>query len=174
MRIIIVFIITCSLAAAIPLLPMRHDANSTNMYPLAFPDHYQGRKLQPIAMTEHEKRFYRRFPGKLSKYTDGQRNITFKWIDRPTRKLHPASDCYRGMGFSIYPEALQVDHSGHKWGAFRAVKGNNHILVKEKISDPSNHHWTDVSSWYWSALLGRSKGPWLVVTIAERSRQKNL
>ncbi|MCI0665355.1 MAG: hypothetical protein L0220_30200 [Acidobacteria bacterium] len=30
-----------------------------------------------------------------------------------------------------------------------------------------DENWTDVSSWYWSAMLGRSCGPWWVVTIAE-------
>jgi hypothetical protein len=32
----------------------------------------------------------------------------------------------------------------------------------------ADENWTDVSSWYWSALLGRSRGPWWVITTAER------
>jgi hypothetical protein len=26
--------------------------------------------------------------------------------------------------------------------------------------------WTDASSWYWAAILGRTRGPWLAVTVA--------
>jgi len=167
MRIISLFFITCVLAALVPFRPIQPPGYSADQSPYPFPDHYQGQKLKPLAMTERERQFYRSFPGKMSKMTDGKRHITYKWIERPTRKLHPAADCYRGMGYSIHPEPIRIDDDGQRWGAFMAVKGHQQLRVKEKISDPSNRSWTDVSSWYWSAFLGRSRGPWLVITVSE-------
>lgn len=167
MRIIGVFIIACALAAMIPLRPVQSTVHSGDQIPYPIPDQYEGKKLTPIAMTGREKQFYRRFPGKMVKMTDGKRQVTYKWIARPTRKLHPASDCYRGMGYTIHPGAIRVDDEGQRWGTFKAVKGHRQILVKEKISDLSNRHWTDVSSWYWSAFLGWSQGPWLAITVSE-------
>jgi hypothetical protein len=167
MRIISIYIITCALAALVPFLPVQPPVYSGDQSPYPFPDRYQGRKLKPLALTERERQFYRHFPGKMSKMTDGIRHITCKWIEHPTRKLHPASDCYRGMGYSIHPEPIRIDADGQRWGAFRAVKGHQNLRVKERISDLSNRCWTDVSSWYWSAFLGRSQGPWLVVTVSE-------
>jgi hypothetical protein len=167
MRIIGVFFIACALAAMVPLRPIPPTAHSGDQISYPFPDQYEGKKLTPVAMTGREKRFYRSFPGRMVKMTDGKRQVTYKWIARPTRKLHPASDCFRGMGYSIHPGAILVDDGGQRWGTFRAVKGHRQILVKEKISDLSNHQWTDVSGWYWSALLGRSPGPWLAITVSE-------
>lgn len=168
MRIISIFIITCALAALAPLRTTQPVGHSGDQVAYPFPDQFQGRKLKPIAMTEREKRFYSTFPGKMAKMTDGKRQVTCKWIEQPTRKLHPASDCYRGMGYSVHPEPIRIDDDGRRWGTFRAVKGHHHIRVREMISDLSNHQWTDVSGWYWSALLGRSQGPWLVITVSER------
>jgi hypothetical protein len=168
LRIISVFIITCALAAVAPFRPTPTTIPSGDRIPYPFPDHYQGQKLVPITKTAREKQFYRSFPGKMAKMTDGKRQITYKWIARPTRKLHPASDCYRGMGYTIHPEPIRIDEHGQRWGTFTAVKGRLQIQVKEQISDLSNRQWTDVSSWYWSALLGRSQGPWRVITVSER------
>jgi hypothetical protein len=168
MRIISVFIITCALAAITPFRPTQPTISSGDRIPYALPDRYRGQKLESIAMTAREKQFYRSFPGKMAKMTDGKRQITYKWIERPTRKLHPASDCYRGMGYSIHPEPIRIDEDGRRWGASRAAKGRRRIRVEEQISDRSNRQWTDVSSWYWAAFLGRSQGPWQVITVSER------
>ena len=32
--------------------------------------------------------------------------------------------------------------------------------------------WTDVSSWYWQALLGKTHGPWWAVTVTEKIPSK--
>jgi len=36
--------------------------------------------------------------------------------------------------------------------------------------DGRGGHWTDVSAWYWSALLGSSEGPWWALTVAENAQ----
>jgi hypothetical protein len=38
--------------------------------------------------------------------------------------------------------------------------------VCERIYDGQGKAWTDVSSWYWAAMVGRTRGPWFAVTVA--------
>jgi hypothetical protein len=40
--------------------------------------------------------------------------------------------------------------------------------VYERIYDVAGNSWSDVSAWYWAALLGKSAGPWWSVVIAEK------
>ena len=42
--------------------------------------------------------------------------------------------------------------------------------MREAITDGTASRWTDVSQWYWEALLGRTQGPWWAITVAERRR----
>ena len=70
--------------------------------------------------------------------------------------------------------ALALDRQGRLWGCQEMVQGGRRFRVRERITasppgtggDPGAA-WTDVSSWYWAALLGRSPGPWWAVTVAE-------
>jgi hypothetical protein len=41
------------------------------------------------------------------------------------------------------------------------------MQVCERIYDQAGASWTDVSSWYWDAALGRSQGPWMAVAVAD-------
>jgi hypothetical protein len=41
------------------------------------------------------------------------------------------------------------------------------LHVIELITDPAGHSWSDPSSWYWSAAMRKSKGPWWAVTVVE-------
>jgi hypothetical protein len=54
-------------------------------------------------------------------------------------------------------------------GCFDASRGGTRLRVCESIRDSAGGEWTDVSSWYWAALLGRSSGPWWATTVAERT-----
>jgi hypothetical protein len=46
------------------------------------------------------------------------------------------------------------------------------LRVLERIYSSSENQtgqdWTDVSTWYWQALLGKTGGPWWSVTVTER------
>lgn len=106
------------------------------------------------------------FPGRIGRFSDGEREIVIRWVTEATRKLHPASDCFQGLGYSIKPRALQRDDKGSLWSSFGASKGNERLRVRERIHSESGETWTDVSSWYWAAL--REEGPWWAITVAEK------
>jgi hypothetical protein len=132
-----------------------------------FPKTFEGRELKQLSMSETEKVFMKDFPGKFGRFTDGQREIILRFVWQATRQLHPATDCFKGLGYETKPLPLKIDNGGKRWSCFYAAKNNERLRVCERIYDDAGNEWTDVSSWYWSALDSPS-GEWWAITVAER------
>lgn len=156
----------CLLAALAPCLPARMP-DPVSGFP-GWPQTFEGRRLTPQAMSEREWRFEKTFPGRSGKFHDGQRVIVLRWIERPSRQLHPIETCFKGQGYKVAPEPLFVDEGGNRWGAFQALRGGERVRVRTRIQDSRGRTWQDVSSWFWSAAFRKSEGPWWVVTVVER------
>lgn len=131
------------------------------------PNQWEGRTLRPLALGHVEQRFANGFPGAISRMTDGERIFIFRHITTPTRKLHPAVDCYQGLGYQIKDIHLQTAADGKIWRSFLAIRGSETLRVQEHIEDSQGNSFTDTSAWYWSALLHTEKGPWKAITIAQ-------
>jgi hypothetical protein len=141
-----------ALAAAAPLPPWPHE--------------FEGRPLTPVALTAEQSRLLGDFPGAAARFTDGQRDILMRWVTQPTRRLHPAEDCYRGWGFEVAASKIRADRDGRRWRCFEVTRAGVTHQVCEQIRDAEGANYTDVSSWYWDAALQRTQAPWLVVTVA--------
>ena len=170
MRRTTLYLTVCILAALLPLLPVQSkQAQGANPH-VAFsgwPAQLEGQVLRPLPLTERELRFGEDFPGQIGRFTDGRREVIIRWVTEPTRKLHPASDCFEGLGFHVQPLPLHVAGDGSLWSSFIAAHGNERLRVRERIYTDSGESWTDASSWYWAAALDRSTGPWWAITVAE-------
>ena len=165
------YIVACAVAAMMPFLSVRSES-SGSAAAIAFPGwptEFQGKALTPLPLTELEERFNADFPGKIGRFTDGKREFVIRWVTEATRKLHPASDCFQGLGYSIKPVAVHRDEKGSLWSSFAATKDNNRLRVYERIHSDSGETWTDVSSWYWAALRHGNSG-WWAITIAEKEQ----
>jgi hypothetical protein len=132
----------------------------------AWPATFQGRALEQLPLSAVERRFAVQFPGDIARFTDGSRYLIMRAIQRPTRLLHPAADCFRGLGYRAERPRVMTDADGLRWSCFAATKAGHALNVCERIHDRQGASWTDVSSWYWAALLGRTSGPWLATTVA--------
>jgi hypothetical protein len=132
-----------------------------------WPAHWEGRPLRPLAFSAVEQRFAQHFPGRMARFSDGTQIILLREVQAPTRMLHPAADCYRASGFQIADTRLARDAAGALWRCFVARGGAAPLQVCERIVDADGQAFTDTSSWYWSALTGRSRGPWQAVTRAQ-------
>lgn len=130
------------------------------------PREWEGRPVRPLVLTEVEQRFARQFPGTLARVTDGEQVLVLRTVLRPTRMLHPAADCYRGLGWSVRDAQLQLDAARQLWRCFEADRGTQRLRVCERIVDAQGQGWTDTSAWYWAALLQQSRGPWQALTVA--------
>jgi hypothetical protein len=163
----ILFLIACGLAAVVPFVPLGPSTERVDASFPGWPSHVEGRSLTAAPLSAQEQRFEQGFPGRIAKFTDGSRAVIVRWVARETRKLHPARDCFRGSGYRVTPLPLHRDEYGNLWGCFAANRGQENLLVRERICDDSGLSWTDVSAWYWAALLGRSAGPWWATTVVQ-------
>lgn len=166
----LVYIVACAVAALMPFFSAQTKSSGSSgavLFP-GWPAEFEGKTLTPLPLTEREQRFNADFPGKIGRFTDGKRELIVRWVTEGTRKLHPASDCFQGLGYTVKPLAMHRDEKGSLWSSFAATKGNDRLRVYERIHSDSGEAWTDVSAWYWSALQ-HGEGSWWAITIAEKS-----
>lgn len=143
------------------------EPHATAQVPAGEPlTHWEGRALRPLALSEMETRFGRQFPGTLTRLTDDRQVLLLRTVLRPTRMLHPADDCYRGLGWHIARQRLERDAQARLWRCFEAARSGQRQRVCERIVDARGRGFTDASSWYWAALLQQSQGPWQATTVA--------
>jgi hypothetical protein len=159
-------LIACACAAIAPVFSRDRAASGDQIVP-PWPTHFHGRGLHELPMEERERAFLSGFPGDVGRFTDGDRDIVMRWVTEPTRRLHPAEDCYRGLGFETSSSRIVRDADRTQWRCFTASRGEARREVCEQLQDREGRRWTDVSAWYWAASFRRTDGPWLVTTVAE-------
>jgi hypothetical protein len=162
------FLALCAIAAWLPTFGDEATVVRADEFP-GWPAAWEGEPINEVALSESERRFNRKFPGRIAKFTDGRRELIFRWVTQSTRQLHGSADCFRGMGYTIAPEPAVIDRQRATWSCFSAKRGSQRLLVRERITDEQGCEWTDVSAWYWSAVLRQTHGPWMAVTIAENA-----
>lgn len=157
----VAFIISALIAAVSPLAFSRTLENlvATRDFP-GWPHQYRGATIEPVSPSKADIAFYQEFPGKIQCFSLGAKRVIIRWVAKPTRQLHPSSDCFRGVGYDITWQPLISEKDGSRWSSFIARKGEHSFVVKERIYDGRGESWTDISSWYWAALLGKTHGPW--------------
>jgi hypothetical protein len=146
-------------------------ASEQDAFP-GWPSSWEGAPLQALPLSLREKQFEKDFPGRLGHFTDGRRQLVIRWVSSLTRKLHPASDCFRGAGYVIRPASIRVDEQARHWGCFSATRGDGRLNVCELLFDDAGGSWPDVSSWYWTGVMGGNNGPWWAVTVVEEGGKK--
>jgi hypothetical protein len=136
---------------------------------IEWPTHFRGQPLTRLPPTALEERFAARFPGAVARFTDGEQLLIVRHVRRPTRLLHPASDCFRSAGYAVAGAQAAVDAQGVRWRCFVAARGVEKLRVCERIGerldDASGPGWTDVSAWFWDAQLHRASPAWWALTV---------
>lgn len=133
-----------------------------------WPLEWRGQPLQPLASSAVERRFAARFPGRIARFALADRSeLVLREVTRPTRMLHPAADCWRGIGWRVRSARLEQDDRTALWRCFEAERDGARVRVCERIVDAQGQAFTDTSAWFWSASLGRSQGPWQAITRVE-------
>jgi len=135
-----------------------------------WPTHYEGRALVALPLTPRETAFVRDFPGRVGRFTDGEREIIIRFVGAPSRRLHAAADCFRGSGYSVTPLPGRRDATGATMGCFRATLDGASMTVCEVIRDDRGENWSDVSAWYWDGMLRASPPPWWSFVVAKNEK----
>lgn len=164
----------CAAAAILPLLGSAGngtiDSISNNVFP-GWPTTFEGAPLRALEESHESKtqmKFAADFPGKIKAFTNGKQTILLRWVAKPTRQLHTSTDCYRGLGYSVKWLPMLIDKDGNRWSTFEAANQEERLLIRERITDTARASWSDVSSWYWAALLQRSAPPWWATTVIQK------
>ncbi|MEO7652946.1 MAG: archaeosortase/exosortase family protein, partial [Bryobacteraceae bacterium] len=159
----VLFLATCTVAAA---TAWANPAAPPPVPEPEWPREFQGSTLHPLPLSPRDQRFAEQFPGRIARFSTERGEVILRWVTRETRKLHAASDCFRGAGYSISPKPMDVDRDAGRWSCFEGRKGAEVRQVCERVFEnlQGGASWSDVSSWYWSATLGRTRGPWWAVT----------
>ena len=148
-------------------MPRPRAAHARSLqHEIAWPTSFEGRPLTQLPLSAVELRFAAQFPGQIGRFSDGERILIVRVVQEPTRLLHPASDCFRGLGHHAESPRVVEDGNGIAWSCFVAQKDGKVQRVCERIHDTDGKAWTDVSSWYWAAMFGRTQGPWTALTTA--------
>src|SRR5882724_7929766 len=136
-----VFFALCLLAAAVPFcsgprtkIPLRDGFPGWAAAP-GLPD------VTSLELGPREARFAADFPGRLGAFTNGQQTFIVRWVPQPTRKLHPASDCLRALGYTIKPSPIFVGADATEWGTHFAQHGEDKLRVRERIVDTNGKGW---------------------------------
>jgi hypothetical protein len=154
--------------ALLPLARSARPAATPTTAAPEWPQAWRGQSLQPLARSAVEARFAERFPGRIARFrlADSGDELVLRDVHRPTRMLHPAADCWRGIGWQIGATQLVRDEDDRTglWRCFEARHAGQRVRVCERIVDAQGHAFTDTSAWFWAASLGQSIGPWQAVT----------
>lgn len=156
----------CALWSGVQALSSSPSALQTRAVRTELPAQWHGAPLRPLALSEVEQRFAQHFPGTVDRMTDGTQVLVLRTVRQPTRMLHPAVDCYKGLGYHISAEKLEAAAGQAPWRCFVAQRGGRQVRVCEQIEDAQGHTFTDTSAWYWAAVAGQSTGPWKATTVA--------
>jgi hypothetical protein len=159
------FVLSAAAAGAVPLLSVGSQAAPPAA--ATWPVRFEGRAIAPLPAAPEDALLARSFPGTVARFSDGRRQIVLRRIAAPTRRLHPASDCFRATGHDILPAPMQVAEGQGPSSCFLAVRAGRTFRVCERIAGADGKSWPDVSSWYWSALLDPASGPWLAALTVE-------
>lgn len=166
-RSLAVYVVACLLVASVTVLPRRGPGRSFSSAFPGWPDTLDGRPLAPVPPVPGDERFTRGFPGRFARFTDGDRAVLLRWMPGPSRQLHTAADCFRGAGYTTRPQPVRIGSRGERWGCVEASRQGLSFLICERIFDQRGRSWTDPSSWWWAAALGRAAGPYWAITVVE-------
>jgi hypothetical protein len=162
------FVSLAVIAALIPaLLPATHFPSVRGPMgdEAVWPKSFEGRELHRLPLSAVDQRFADRFPGQIARFTDGKRIIIARRVQEPTPMLHSAAVCFRGLGYRVDTPRAVKDGKDVLWSCFGAERDGESYRVCERIYDRKGGAWTDVSSWYWAAILGRTERPWYALTV---------
>jgi exosortase/archaeosortase family protein len=156
-----------AVAACTPFV-FPHEPSNSHTFD-AWPTHFEGEPLAPLPPAPEDARLAERFPGALARFAWSRGELVLMHFDEPTADVHAAETCYRGAGFDVVPLPALRAPDGSLWSRFRAARDGQVVVVRERIRDAAGRSWSDPSAWWWSAVLGRTSGPWWRELVAERA-----
>jgi hypothetical protein len=166
------FLLSLMFALAAPLLPKPRVPATSSGFP-GWPREFEGVPLHTMPATAQDAWFTRDFPGKVARFAARDRQVVLRWVNSPTRRLHPAAHCFTGAGYQLTPRPMRADADGALMSCFTARKDGDALRVCEQLRDGAGRTWPDISSWYWHAVTAPSGSSWWSYVIVEHEPPAN-
>lgn len=155
-----------------PLLPAKSAAPPPSRAFPGWPADWGGERLRRLPQTEMDRRWARLSPGPLARFAleDGS-EMLLRWVDHPTRALHPPEDCYRGAGARVTPlppvRASLLGGNSALWRRCRVSQDGRDWEVRSLIRSETGRVYSDPAWWWWKVAGpgATDSGPWWAVTI---------
>ncbi len=157
-------LVTCTAAA----LPLAEDRQTRSEIVYAdWPKSFEGTPLVALPLSALEQRVFSQFPGQVKRFQARSAQLIIRKVQQATRQLHPATDCFRALGYTIGNHRHFRDKLGRTWSQFKATKNDLRLSVRELVAAQDGTHWPDIGYWYWHALWHSDAGPWTSYLVAE-------
>ena len=131
-----------------------------------WPKTFDGETLVEESQNELEQVFAKDFPGRIGRFRAGGRQVILRWTTHATHRVHGSVYCLRAAGWNIEPYPQDRGDDG-VWSVFRATRASDSLTVREQVRCADGTNFPDVPTWFFHAILGRSHGPWWIVTVAD-------
>jgi hypothetical protein len=163
-------LILCVSALLAPALMIRSSMEVTPTVALTTPASFTFNgltlPLSPLPSSTAELAFAKSFPGSISIHRWGDDQVILRQVTMATRRLHPSHDCLRAAGYETTDSIVVRSNDGSEWSRFTATRGDVSLIIHERIiSERDGSSWTDVPSWYWTAISHPLNGPWRAQTL---------
>jgi len=156
------------LAALAPLFRLERGAAEFPVTWPPFPSTLEGRALVESAPSELEAPWIAAFPGRIGRFSDGERLWILRQVAHPTLALHSSVRCLVAAGWTVEPGQAWRDAEGRIWSTCRAQRDGRRLRVRERVASlTSEASWPDLDAWRHDAWLGRDPGPWCAFTALE-------
>lgn len=158
-----------ALSSLLPLIvqPVEPVAALSRSTDVTWPQSIDGQALTKLSLTERDKEFQNGFPGKFARFKTQSSEVLIRYVTNATRKLHPAADCLRGIGYQIKPLSAEKTRTNGVKSCVRADKDGKSIKVCEFIVGKEGQEFSDPSTWFWHAFFNPKAGPWYAFTVSE-------
>ena len=163
------FLVCCAIAALAPLFGMTNRSEPEAPTFPGWPTSFEGMPLVPLPAVEGDALFTDRFEGRMGRFRAGDREVVLRWTYRVGTGLHSGRYCYRGLGYRVAPQPARLDEDAHLWSSFHAERGEDRLLIRERVYDSEGESWPEVSAWFWDACKGRTSGPWWSALVVGRA-----
>ena len=160
-------LVLCAAAFAAPLSVAPSSVYAKPTREPAWPAKFDGKTLRELPLSDKEARFRQDFPGQIKRFAFDDKELIVRHLSSASRKLHPAADCLKGVGYEIKAaHALAVEREA-AWSCIIATRDGRSLKVCESIRDAEGRSYSDVSTWYWAVMTSDSRGPWEALTLSE-------
>jgi len=150
-------------------LPERAPAVGRLEFP-GWPDSFEGRPWTRVRRPDGPAKVFAPLAIASAVFCQDERKVVLRWIPSPTRRMHPAADCFRARGYGVECGRLVRDAHGFTWSEFTVGREGESWRVRERLYSESGETWTDASAWFWSVWRRPGSGPWWAVTAVEPVR----